>query len=76
MAGLVVNELWKVSWADPIAALVLLPLVLREGWEAWKGNLVATEVPELLPDDGKPGIIRFVRRIGNDKHPSRQCSIS
>jgi hypothetical protein len=27
-----------VSWADPVAALVLLPLILREGWEAMKGN--------------------------------------
>jgi len=38
LAGLVVNALWKVSWADPIAALALLPLILREGWEAWKGK--------------------------------------
>jgi formate hydrogenlyase transcriptional activator len=26
--------------------------------------------PELLPDDGKPGTIRFVRRISNDKRAS------
>jgi divalent metal cation (Fe/Co/Zn/Cd) transporter len=38
LAGLVVNAVWRVSWADPIAALALLPLILREGWEAWKGK--------------------------------------
>ena len=38
LAGLVVNAVWKVSWADPVAALTLLPLITREGWEAWKGR--------------------------------------
>jgi divalent metal cation (Fe/Co/Zn/Cd) transporter len=35
LAGLVVNAVWKVSWADPVAALALLPLIIREGREAW-----------------------------------------
>ena len=38
LAGLAVNAVWRVSWADPVAALALLPLILREGWEAWKGK--------------------------------------
>jgi divalent metal cation (Fe/Co/Zn/Cd) transporter len=38
LAGLAVNAVWKVSWADPVAALALLPLILREGWEARKGK--------------------------------------
>ncbi len=38
LAGLVVNAFWKVSWADPVAALALLPLIVREGWEARKGK--------------------------------------
>jgi divalent metal cation (Fe/Co/Zn/Cd) transporter len=38
LAGLAVNAIWGVSWADPVAALVLLPLILREGWEAMKGK--------------------------------------
>ena len=36
--GLVVNAIWRVSWADPIVALALLPLIVREGWEAMKGK--------------------------------------
>jgi divalent metal cation (Fe/Co/Zn/Cd) transporter len=38
LVGLVVNATWRVSWADPIAALALLPLIVREGWEAMKGK--------------------------------------
>ena len=38
LAGLVVNAVWKVGWADPVAALTLLPLIVREGWEAWEGR--------------------------------------
>ena len=38
LAGLAVNAIWRLSWADPIAALVLLPLIVREGWEAMKGK--------------------------------------
>ncbi len=38
LVGLVVNAVWKVSWADPVAALALLPLIVREGWEAMKGK--------------------------------------
>src|ERR1700676_1812166 len=38
LAGVVVNAVWKVGWADPVAALALLPLIVREGWEARKGK--------------------------------------
>ncbi len=38
LAGLVVNAIGGVRWADPLAALLLLPLILHEGWEAMKGK--------------------------------------
>jgi divalent metal cation (Fe/Co/Zn/Cd) transporter len=38
LGGLVVNAIWRVTWADPIAALALLPLIAREAWEAMKGE--------------------------------------
>jgi divalent metal cation (Fe/Co/Zn/Cd) transporter len=34
LAGLIVNAVWNKPWADPVAALALTPLILREGWEA------------------------------------------
>lgn len=38
LAGLVVNAIWRMSWADPVAGLGLLPFIIREGWEAMKGK--------------------------------------
>jgi len=38
LAGLVANAFWGISWADPVAALCLIPLVVREGWQALKGR--------------------------------------
>jgi divalent metal cation (Fe/Co/Zn/Cd) transporter len=38
LAGLAINAIWKVSWADSVAALALLPLIVREGWEAVQGK--------------------------------------
>lgn len=38
LAGLVANAFWGIGWADPVAALCLIPLVMREGWQALKGR--------------------------------------
>jgi divalent metal cation (Fe/Co/Zn/Cd) transporter len=38
LAGLAVNAIWSKSWADPVAALALTPLILREGWEAIRSS--------------------------------------
>ena len=34
LVGLGINAIWHIWWADPIAALVIVPLILWEGWEA------------------------------------------
>ncbi len=34
LAGLSVNAAWGIKWADPLAALCLIPFILHEGWEA------------------------------------------
>ena len=34
LSGLAVNAIWRKPWADPVAAMALIPLILREGWEA------------------------------------------
>jgi Cation efflux family len=34
LAGLALNAVWKRPSADPIAALALVPIIVREGWEA------------------------------------------
>jgi divalent metal cation (Fe/Co/Zn/Cd) transporter len=38
LVGLALNSLFGWSWADPIAALVIAAVAIREGLEAWKGD--------------------------------------
>jgi divalent metal cation (Fe/Co/Zn/Cd) transporter len=38
LIGLGINAIWHIRWADPIAALVIVPLILWEGWEAMRGK--------------------------------------
>jgi divalent metal cation (Fe/Co/Zn/Cd) transporter len=38
LVGLGMNAIWHFRWADPIAALVILPLVIWEGRETMRGK--------------------------------------
>ena len=38
LVGLVVNAVWHVGWADSVAALMIVPLVVWEGREALRGR--------------------------------------
>jgi divalent metal cation (Fe/Co/Zn/Cd) transporter len=38
LIGLGLNALLGWWWADPVAALVMLPLIVREGLEAWRAE--------------------------------------
>jgi len=38
LVGLGVNAIWHVTWADPVAALVIVPIIVREGWETMRGK--------------------------------------
>ena len=38
LVGLAVNAIWHIAWADPVAALLIIPLVLRESWQAIRGK--------------------------------------
>jgi hypothetical protein len=38
LVGLALNMLFGWSWADPIAALVIAAVALKEGREAWRGD--------------------------------------
>ena len=48
LAGLVGNAIWGITWADPLAALCLVPLVAREGWQLSKeSHVTAAEGPRI-----------------------------
>lgn len=38
LAGLLANAIFHWPWADPIAALVLVPIIAREGWHAIRAS--------------------------------------
>jgi divalent metal cation (Fe/Co/Zn/Cd) transporter len=42
LVGLLLNSLFGWSWADPIAALVIAAVALKEGREAWRGDICCT----------------------------------
>jgi len=42
LVGLALNWLFGWSWADPVAALVIAAVAVREGWEAWQGDRCCT----------------------------------
>jgi divalent metal cation (Fe/Co/Zn/Cd) transporter len=50
LVGLLLNSLLGWSWADPIAALVIAAMAVREGREAWQGDSCCTPVAVLLAD--------------------------
>jgi hypothetical protein len=52
LVGLAVNSLFGWSWADPIAALVIAAVAVREGREAWKGDNCCAPNAWLHHDDG------------------------
>lgn len=45
LSGLAVNAIWHRPWADPVAALAVIPLILREGWEAVHASRVGCSCP-------------------------------
>jgi divalent metal cation (Fe/Co/Zn/Cd) transporter len=38
LAGMAVNAIWHLAWADPVAGLAATPLIVIEGRRAIRGN--------------------------------------
>lgn len=54
LIGLVLNSLFAWAWADSVAALVIAALAVREGVEAWRGD-VESPFEVLAELDGEAG---------------------
>jgi divalent metal cation (Fe/Co/Zn/Cd) transporter len=48
LVGLVLNSALGWSWADPVAALVIAGVAVKEGIEAWRGDTCCTPPSALL----------------------------
>src|SRR5215208_980566 len=67
LVGLGLNWLFGWSWADPIAALVIAGVAVREGVEAWRGDRCCAPTAALDPVEQDtcgcgPGFARFQTR--------------
>jgi divalent metal cation (Fe/Co/Zn/Cd) transporter len=49
LVGLLANSLFGWSWADPIAALVIAVVAIKEGRDAWRGDACCTATV-MVPD--------------------------
>ncbi|PPJ37314.1 hypothetical protein C5E45_16285 [Nocardia nova] len=55
LAGLLLNALLGWSWADPIAALVIAAIAVREGVNSWHGETCCPTPTTLGPDTRQSG---------------------
>lgn len=61
LVGLLLNTLFGWEWADAVAALVIAGFAIREGIEAWRGDvespleLFADDESECTPEPDSPG---------------------
>lgn len=53
LVGLAVNSLFGWSWADPIAALIIAAVAVKEGREAWRGDTCCA--PPTVADETDTG---------------------
>ncbi len=52
LVGLVLNSLFGWSWADSVAALVIAAVAVREGREAWRGDVCCAPAHDSCAEDG------------------------
>ncbi|MGO4385035.1 cation transporter [Specibacter sp. RAF43] len=45
LAGLLLNSVLGWSWADPVAALVVAAVAVKEGRDAWRGEACCSPIP-------------------------------
>ncbi len=66
LVGLLLNSTLGWSWADPIAALVIAAVAIKEGREAWKGDSCCAPAFGNLGDDESVDAERNTPDAGQD----------
>ena len=51
LVGLGLNSLFGWSWADPIAALIIAAVAVKEGIAAWRGDTCCSPIAALRPNE-------------------------
>lgn len=47
LVGLGLNSAFGISWADPVAALVIAAVAAKEGYDAWRGDACCATPPQV-----------------------------
>ncbi|MDA0633634.1 cation transporter [Nonomuraea sp. MCN248] len=68
LVGLALNSLFGWSWADPIAALVIAGVAVKEGREAWRGDACCAANPPATTMDPAPTSCAGDCRTGGGEH--------
>ncbi|GAA1238642.1 cation transporter [Streptomyces aureus] len=66
LIGLLANWLAGWTWADPLAALVIATIALKEGRDAWQGKGCCATPPASIPSGAKAGTDRYGCAAGCD----------
>ena len=73
LVGLLANSLLGWSWADPIAALVIAAVAVKEGREAWRGDNCCAVPTGAPPEAGPDGTGRRTGAEGCGRGPGCTC---
>ncbi|WLW51260.1 cation transporter [Streptomyces sp. YU58] len=73
LVGLLANSLFGWSWADPIAALVIAAVAVKEGREAWRGDGCCA-VPVSAGSTGSAVTAGATETTGATDRDSHDCS--
>jgi divalent metal cation (Fe/Co/Zn/Cd) transporter len=76
LVGLGLNTAFGWSWADPIAALVIAAVAVKEGREAWKGDSCCTPAlsePDITGPSYTVGVITGPGHHGQRAGVQRHC---
>ena len=70
LVGLVLSSTLGWTWADPIAALVIAAVAIKEGVEAWRGDACCSPVAGLRADGAAPHHAPDARHERGEAAPS------
>ena len=73
LVGLGLNSLFGWSWADPLAALVIAGVAVREGIEAWRGDACCSPVAATVTDTETPQTSAATAAAASRRTPARAC---
>jgi divalent metal cation (Fe/Co/Zn/Cd) transporter len=72
LVGLVLNATLGWWWADPVAGLVLAVLAVREGRNAWRGDLCCAPSAVVRPDEADAGCVDGAARRDQTRNARRR----